>query len=96
MKSVRVLVLLAATSLLAAFSASAVAQFEIDPDHFDQMGNARANGHAVKSRTSRKAIGETHQQKHSQQTIKHPGKAEVSRQAKAGHQPLAGEHSKSE
>ena len=96
MKSVRVLVLLAAASLLAAFSVPAVAQFEIDPDHFDQMGTASANGHAVKSRAGRKAIGATHQQKHPQQTSKHPGNAEASRQAKAGNQPLAGEHSKSE
>jgi hypothetical protein len=95
MKSVRVLVLLAATSLLACFSAPAVAQFEIDPDHFDQMGTARANGHAVKSRAGWKATTRR-QQKHSQQTSKHPGNAKASRQAKAGNQPLAGEHSKSE
>jgi hypothetical protein len=96
MKSVRVLVLLAATSLPAAFSAPAVAQFEIDPDHFDQMGTARANGHAAKSRAGRKGISTTHQQKNSRQTSKHPGNAGESRQAKAGNQPLAGQHSKNE
>jgi hypothetical protein len=89
-------VLLAAISLPAAFSAPAVAQFEIDPDHFDQMGTARANGHAAKSRAGRKAISTTHQQKNSRQTSKHPGNAGESRQAKAGNQPLAGQHSKNE
>ena len=96
MKSVRVLVLLATTSLIAGLSAPALAQFEIDPDHFDQLGTARANGHAVKNRAGRKPSSTTHQQKHSQQTSKPPRNAEVSRQAKAGNQPLAGEHSKSE
>jgi len=86
MKCVRILVLLLATSTVAAFSIPATAQFEIDPDHFDQMATARAKGPGTKGRASRKASGTKHQQKHSQQANKHP---EGTRQAKSVNQPLS-------
>jgi hypothetical protein len=57
MKCVRILALLLAAGLVAVFSVPAAAQFEIDPDHFDQMGTANAHGTAKAARrTTAKSI----------------------------------------
>jgi hypothetical protein len=77
MKCVRILVLLSATDAVTVFSVPAAAQFEIDPDHFDQMGTAKAHGHA-KNQASASS-------EHSQRPNKH---REGTCQAKAGNQPL--------
>ncbi len=85
MKCVRIMVLLLAIGLVAVFSVPATAQFEIDPDHFDQMGTAKAHGHA-KKQAALKTTAPKRPQKHSQQSNKHP---EGTRQAKAGNRPLS-------
>jgi hypothetical protein len=86
MKCVRIIVLVLATGLVTVFSVPATAQFEIDSDHFDQMGRVKANGVTVKNQNNRKTSDTKHQQKHSQQANKHP---EGTRQAKAGNRPLS-------
>jgi hypothetical protein len=85
MKCVRILVLLWASGLGAVFSVPATAQFEIDPDHFDQMGTAKAHGLA-KNQAAPRTTQTKRPQKHSQQANKHPA---GTRQAKAGNQPLS-------
>ncbi len=85
MKCVRILVLLLATGMVAIFSVPASAQFEIDPDHFDQVGKVKASGDVVKNQTTRKTSETKHQQKHLRTGNRH---SEGTRQAKAVNQPL--------
>lgn len=86
MKCVRILFLLLATGLVGVFSVRAAAQFEIDPDHFEQMGAAKVHSPA-KNQAVPKTTETKRPQKHSQLANKHP---EGTRQVKASNQPLPG------
>lgn len=88
MKCVRTLVLLLA-GLVAVFSVPATAQFEIDPDHFDHMGTAKAHSHA-KNQAALTTTETKRPLKHLQRVRKHSVSEKGTRQAKAGNQPLSG------
>jgi hypothetical protein len=96
MKLVRILVLLVATSVLSVVVLQARGQQEVDPDHFDQLGSARASGSQAKTPASHKVSTAKNLRKPVNEANKRPRTPSRTRQARARSQPLPNEGARSE
>jgi hypothetical protein len=93
MKILTILVLLTMTSMVPAFLTSAIAQQEIDPDHFDQTAPAKAVRPAPKPQASPRSAAANDRRKSTGGRAASTSRATAgSRQAKEENQLIAAAH----